>query len=162
MNIMKLYTQEKLRALKKRAKALSLFLILLMTLSLIASVVMCFFVKTENASKLLLATITLMTLSGWTAILVLTLACLPYIRESAHMDHILKEVTFSYEGEISLSDMVLRIPKSIEIQKVTIKSEEGDTVLSVNSKYAFLLPANGTRARVKAAKGYITQWEAIG
>ena len=92
MNIMKLYTQEKLRALKKRAKALSLFLILLMTLSLIASVVMCFFVKTENASRLLLAIITLMTLSGWTAILVLNFASLPYIRESRHMEHILKEL----------------------------------------------------------------------
>lgn len=162
MNTMKLYTREKLRALKKRAKALSLFLILLMALSLIASVVMCFCVKTENASKLLLAIITLMTLSGWTAILLYNLACLPCIRESAHMDHILKEESFSYEGEISLSPMIFSIPKSIQIQKVTLKSEEGDTVLSVNGKYALLLPANGTRVRVKAAKGYITQWEAIG
>ncbi|MBQ5770608.1 MAG: hypothetical protein IIW08_05465 [Clostridia bacterium] len=159
---MKLYTQDKLRALKKRAKALSLFLILLMALSLTAAVVMCFFVKTANAPKLLLAIITLMTLSGWTAILVLNLACLPSIRESAHMDHILKEETFSHEGVFFVSGMVFRIPKSIEIRKVTLKSEDGETVLSVNSKYASLLPADGTRVRVQAAKGYITQWEAIG
>ena len=158
---MKLYTEEKLRALRKRARALSVFLILLLTLSLIAAVVMCLFVKTANASKLLLAIITTMTLSGWTAILVLNLACLPYVRESRHMEHILKEETSFFEGEISLSPVIFRIPKSIEIQKVTLQREDDEAVLSVNRKYAYLLPSNGTIVRVKAAKGYIMEAEVI-
>ncbi len=157
-----LYTEEKLHALKKRAKAFTLILILLMAVSLALSVVMCFFVKTANASKLLLTIITVMTLSGWTGILLLNFACLPYIRESKHMDHILTEEKFSYEGEISVSPMVFAIPKSIEIRKVTLKSGGDETVLSVNHKYAALLPANGTVVRVKAAKGYITEAEVIG
>lgn len=159
---MKLYTEEKLYFLKKRAKALTVFLILLMAFSLIAAVVMCFFVKTANASKLLAAIIIDMTLSGWTAILVLNFACLPYIRESRHMEHILKEETVSLEGALSVSPMVFRIPKSIEIQKVTLRNNEDETMLSVNCRYASNLPANGSVVRVKAAKGYITEAEVIG
>lgn len=156
-----LYTKEKLHALKKRAKAFTLFLILLTALSLALAVGMCFFVRTANASKLLLAIIIDMTLSGWTGILFLNLVCLPKIRESRHMEHILNEEASSFEGEISVSPMVFPIPKSIEIQKVTLKNEEDETVLSVNRKYASLLPANGTVVRVKAAKGYITEAEVI-
>lgn len=159
---MKLYTEEKLYFLKKRAKALTVFLILLMAFSLIAAVVMCFFVKTANASKLLAAIIIDMTLSGWTAILVLNFACLPYIRESRHMEHILKEETFSFEGALSVSPMVFWIPKSIEIQKVTLRNNEDETMLSVNCRYASNFPANGSVVRVKAAKGYITEAEVIG
>ena len=78
------------------------------------------------------------------------------------MEHILKEETVSLEGSLSVSPMVFRIPKSIEIQKVTLRNNEDETMLSVNCRYASSLPANGSVVRVKAAKGYITEAEVIG
>lgn len=159
---MKLYTEEKLRALKKRANTLRLFLILLMGLSLAFSIAACFFVKTANAAKLLLAIISAMTLSGWISILVLNLSYLPAKRESMHMENILKEETVSVEGVLSVSLIVFTIPKSIEIQKVTLRNGEDETTFSVNRRYASSLPANGSVVRVKTAKGYITEAEVIG
>ncbi len=159
---MRLYTEEKLNKLKKRVQSLRIFLILLMGLSLAFAITLCLFVKTENASKLLLAIITVMTLSGWISILVLNLFYLPAHRQSKHMENILKEETVSFEGEICLSPMVFGIPKSIEIQKVTIKNGEEAQTFSVSHNFAHLLPENGAVVRIKSAKGYITEAEVIG
>lgn len=155
------YPRERLTILKKRAGLIRLFLIFLTLASLAAAIILCQFVKTSNASKLLLAIIIDMTLSGWVSILVLNLSFLPVLRESKHMEHILKEETSSFEGQISVSPVVFNIPKSIEIQKVTLKNDEEEKTFSIHSRYASLLPANGKIVRVKTAKGYITQAEVI-
>ncbi len=156
-----LYTEKKLTFLKKRSGILKAFLITLMTVSLLAAIVMCFFVSSKTAGALLLAIIIEFTLSGWTAILVLNLSYLPAAREYKHMAHILKEEKECFEGDISVSPMEFQIPKSISIRKVTLTDGENIETFSVNSRFAHLLPKNG-RVRVSHAKGYVTGIEVIG
>ncbi len=156
-----LYSEKKLLLLKKRAGILKAFLITLMTLSLAAAIVMCFFVSSKTAGRLLLAIIIEFTLSGWISILVLNLAYLPAAREYRHMEHILKEEKFSFEGEITLSPMEFQIPKSISIRKITLTDTENVQTLSVNSRFVGLIP-NAGRVRVLYAKGYVTGIEVVG
>lgn len=156
-----LYTQEKILKSKKRVVALKAFLIALMTVSLASAVALCFFVTTKNAQAILAAIIIEFTLSGWVSILVLNLFCLPAAREYRHMESLSKEETVLSEGEISLSPVEFQIPKSISIQKVTLKDGEHTETLSVNAKFAKALSQSG-RVRVKSAKGYITGIEVIG
>lgn len=155
------YTEKKLLFLKKRAGILRAFLIALMTIALFAAIVMCFFVSSKTAGKLLFAIIIEFTLSGWISILVLNLAYLPAAREYRHMEHIIKEEKFSFEGEITLSPMEFQIPKSISIRKITLTDAENVQTLSVNSRFAGLIPKAG-RVRVLHAKGYVTGIEVIG
>ncbi len=156
-----LYTEKRLLLLKKRAGILKAFLITLMTLALAAAIVMCFFVSSKTAGRLLSAIIIECTLSGWIAILVLNLACLPAHREYRHILHIIHEEKIAAEGEISISPMEFPIPKSISIRKVTLKDGEDTQTFSVNSRFVNLLPKSG-RVRVQSAKGYITGIEVIG
>ena len=155
------YTPTSLIQWKKRAKRLRAFLIVLMTLSLSAAIVMCFFVSSETAGRLLLAVIIECTLSGWISIPVLNLACLPAHREYRHIQHIINEEKIAAEGEISLSPIEFPIPKSISIRKVTLKDGDDTQTFSVNSRFVNLLPKSGC-VRVQSAKGYITGVEVIG
>ena len=155
------YTPDSLILWKKRAKRLQAFLIVLMTLSLLAAIVMCFFVSSKTAGRLLSAIIIEFTLSGWIAILVLNLHYLPAHREYRHILHIIHEDKISSEGEISVSPMEFPIPKSISIRKVTLKDGEDTQTFSVNSRFVNLLPKSG-RVRIQHAKGYITGIEVIG
>ncbi|MBE5792207.1 MAG: hypothetical protein IJN21_04425 [Clostridia bacterium] len=155
------YTEKKLLFLKKRAGILRAFLIVLMTIALFAAIVMCFFVSSKTAGKLLLAIIIEFTLSGWISILVLNLAYLPAVREYRHMEHIIKEEKHSSEGYISLSPMEFQIPKSISIRKLTLTDGENIETLSVNSRFAGALAKSGY-VRVQHAKGYVTGIEVIG
>lgn len=155
------YTPDSLILWKKRSKRLQAFLIVLMTVSLLAVIVMCFFVSSKTADMLLLAIIIEFTLSGWISILVLNLHYLPAHREYRHILHIIHEEKISSEGEISVSPMEFPIPKSISIQKVTLKDGEDTQTFSVNSRFVNLLPKSG-RVRVQSAKGYITGIEVIG
>ena len=155
------YTPTSLIQCKKRTKRLQAFLIVLMTLSLLAAIVMCFFVSSKTAGRLLSAIIIECTLSGWISILVLNLHYLPAHREYRHILHIIHEEKISSEGEISLSPMEFPIPKSISIRKVTLKDGEDTQTFSVNSRFVNLLPKSG-RVRIQHAKGYITGIEVIG
>lgn len=155
------YTHDALIRWKKRAKHLKAFLITLMTLALAAAIVMCFFVSSKTAGRLLLAIIIEFTLSGWISILVLNLAYLPAVREYRHMEHIIEEEKCSSEGYISLSPMEFQIPKSISIRKLTLTNGENVETLSVNSRFAGALAKSGY-VLVQHAKGYVTGIEVIG
>lgn len=154
--MLSLYTEENYLRIKKRASALTIFLISLTVLSLAAAVGLCFFVRTENASALLLAIIIETTLSGWISILVLNLFCLPAVREKKHMEHIFKEKPVILEGELHVSALIFPIPKSIEIQKAALRTDDEEIFLSVNRRYTPLLPKNGAVVQVLSVSGYIT------
>lgn len=155
------YTQDALVRWKRRAKRLKAFLITLMTLSLLAAIVMCFFVSTKTADKLLLTIIIEFTLSGWISILVFDLDYLPAYRMYRHIEHIINEEKDTAEGEISVSPMEFPIPKSISIRKVTLEDGGNIQTLSICSRCADALPKSG-RVRVQSAKGYITGIEVVG
>ena len=161
IQMIEFYTPDSLILWKKRANLLKAILITLMTVSLLAAIVMCFFVSSKTAGRLLSAIIIECTLSGWIAILVLNLHYLPAHREYRHILHIIYEEKISSEGEISVSPMEFPIPKSISIRKVTLKDGEDTQTFSVNSRFVNLLPKSG-RVRVQHAKGYITGIEVIG
>lgn len=156
------YTKENLARWKKRSGIYKAIILFLMTASLAAAIVMCIFVSSQNAQKLLLTIITFFTLSGWISLIILNLAFLPALREAGHFEHIMKESPLILEGEIILSPAEFQIPKSIAIRNVTLNDGESSQTLSVNARFAHHLPQNGVRVRAKTAKGYITGIEVIG
>lgn len=154
-----LYTPDAAGKWRRKAVIWRNAIIVLAVLALTVCIVLCTQVRTENASRLLIAVMALSTLAGWTIILLLNFAYLPAKRQADHMCSMLEEENESYEGRLSLSPMRFAIPHSIVIRKATLTNGEEAAALSINAALADRMPPNGAYVRVQAARKYITAFE---
>lgn len=126
--------------------------------------VLCFFVNTANARRMLFWVIGLATLSGWFFILLRQMVYVPAHAEASHMAGILTdeaEKTEEYEGILRLSPGSFQIPKSIVVRKATLTNGEESVTLSIDAALARRLPPDGSLVRVQTVRKYITGYEVL-
>lgn len=159
------YTPQALAAMKQRKKAAGLLCLGIGLAGLIACIVMCCLVCTANARQMLIATVAVSALSGWSVTLLRRWLYAPLRANCDHMAGVLKDMedpeqVTEAEGTLSVSSMAFPIPRSITVRKVTIHGEAGDVSCRVDDRLARRLPASDTRVRVTLVRGYVTGVEA--
>ena len=133
-----------------------------LALGWLACAVLCFFVNTANARRMLIWMIGLSTVSGWAFILLRQLVYAPAHADASHMAGILAdeaEKTEEFEGLLRLSPGAFQIPKSIAVRRATLTNSEESTSLTVDASLARRLPPDGSRVRVQTVRKYITGYE---
>lgn len=133
----------------------------LIILCLAACVFLCTQVQTGNADRLLFCTVALSAIAGWAVMCLMVFSYLPARAQLQHIAGVLKEETVRYEGVMHLRREKIHIPKSVDICKVTLETEEETLVLNVDAALMDQLPQDGTRVRVIAARKFITACEVI-
>ncbi len=156
-----LYSEAFSAQFRARKKRCLYWMAALNVLCLAVCIFLCTLVRTGNADQLLFATVALSAVTGWTVMCLVVFAYLPASAQLQHIEGILKEDTVQYEGIIHLRREKIHIPKSIDICKVSLETEEETLVLNINAGLADKLPADGEKVRVLAARKFITACEVI-
>ena len=157
------YSQTEVLRVDRRAKT-SLYISLALLLSaLIACAALCTRVNTGNAETMLYTVIGIFTLAGWIAILLLRLVYFPSAAVCRHMKSILGGEEEEWEGVLSLSPAAFQIPKGIVARKVSlaVEGEEEPRKLNIDDRLVKKLPPDGTRARVRTVRKFITAIEVL-
>lgn len=144
---------------QKRARRCLWFVVALAVLGLAACIFMCTRVRTGNASRMLTAVILTSTLAGWAAILLIGFVYRPAKAQAGHMLGLLQAGEEQYVGTLSLEKGGFRIPGSIVVRKVRLKTEDDTLTFNLNARYASQLPPEGTPVRVTVRRKFITACE---
>ncbi len=110
-----LYSREALSRLRRNNGRWTAAVAALAGAALLACVVLCFCVRTRNASAMLLRIIAVSTLGGWAVIALWLNVVLPGRREAEHEAHMLDGPSEFDEGVVTVSRELLRIPKSARL-----------------------------------------------
>ena len=153
-----LYSREEMERQRFRAKWSGAAAWAFLALGWLACAVLCFFVNTGNAQRMLYWLIGLATVSGWIFILLRQMVYAPAHAEAHHMAGILKEEPDYYEGVLRLSPGAFQIPRSIAVRKATLTNGEETLSLNVDASLARRLP-DGAFVRVQTARKYIVAFE---
>ena len=132
-----------------------------LALGWLACGVLCFFVNTANARRMLYGVIGLATVSGWVFILLLHIVYLPAHAEANFIAGIKAEESTDYEGVLRLSPGAFQIPKSILVRRATLTNDEESVTLSIDAAFARRLPPDGSFLRVQTVRKYITGYEVL-
>ena len=132
-----------------------------LALGWLACGVLCFFVNTANAQRMLYGVIGLATVSGWVFILLRQMVYLPAHAEANHIAGIITEESTDYEGVLRLSPGAFQIPKSILVRRATLTNDEESVTLSIDAAFARRLPPDGSFLRVQTVRKYITGYEVL-
>ena len=132
-----------------------------LALGWLACGVLCFFVNTANARRMLFGVIGLATVSGWVFILLRQMVYLPAHAEANHIAGIITEESTDYEGVLRLSPGAFQIPKSILVRRATLTNGEESVTLSIDAALARRLPPDGSLVRVQTVRKYITGYEVL-
>ncbi len=155
-------TEAELSAWKSRDKRLTAAFRILIVLSLIAFIVLCLLVHTENANTLHLVLMAVTVVMGWICIIVYQLGIKEARTQAGHLDMLLKGEKDFREGRINLTRETIRIPKSIRIRKVLLDSEEEEpTRLNLDERWISRMPPDGSRVRLALAHSYIAGVETL-
>lgn len=158
--MVRLYTHQDLcRWQRRKRRSLGLAMGLLAAATAVC-ILLCTHLTTANTQRLLLADITLFTLAGWIAMLVLYFTYAPAKAQANHMASMLQEEPSVLEGMLQLQEACFRIPKSITVRKASLETQEGTLSLSVCASLAWQLP-QGKRLRVWAVRSYIIAYEVL-
>ena len=132
-----------------------------LALGWLACGVLCFFVNTANAGRMLFGVIGMATVSGWVFILLRQMVYLPAHAEANHIAGIITEESTDYEGVLRLSPGAFQIPKSILVRRATLTNDEESVTLSIDAAFARRLPPDGSFLRVQTVRKYITGYEVL-
>ena len=132
-----------------------------LALGWLACAVLCFFVNTANARRMLFGVIGLATVSGWVFILLRQMVYLPAHAEANHIAGIIAEEAAEYEGVLRLSPGAFQIPRSIAVRRATLTNGEESVTLSIDAALARRLPPDGSLLRVQTVRKYITGYEVL-
>ena len=119
---------------------------------------LCTRVRTANAALLFRWVLALSAGSGWTAILLISLAYSPARAEARHMESILKGPAEEAAGVLTLYPEEFRIPRGIRVRKARLDTPDGPVSLRLDASLAPLLPV-GRSVRVQVVRQFITGWE---
>ena len=157
-----LYSAEEMEKMQRRAKWSGAAAGAVLALGWLACAVLCFFVRTANAKRMLFLIVGLATVSGWLFILLRQMVYIPAHAEARHMAGILADETETeYEGLLRLTPGAFQIPKSIAVRKVNIRQDEETVSLNIDASLARRLPSEGTHIRVLTVRKYITAFEVL-
>ena len=158
-----LYSQADALRMDRRAKVSLYASFGLLLSALITCIILCTQVNTGNAERMLYLVISLFTVAGWIAILLLRLVCFPSAAVCRHMKSIIGGAEEELEGRLSLSPAVFQIPKGILARKVSlaVEGEEETRKLNIDDRLVKKLPTDGTRVRVRTVRKFITAIEVL-
>ena len=159
---MKYYSEQQTAGKKRAVTKIRIAFILFCLLAAAACLYLMLHVTTGNAARSFWICLILFTLAGWTAIAVREALLLPMKRVIAHEEGILKstDAPARYAGTLSRTGLWFTLPSSITLMKLTLTTEDGESVnLSAEQSRIKLLPADGTRVKLSAVRGFITEAE---
>ncbi len=154
-----LYGDTELETWRQRTACFRKWCFALLALSLLTTVPLCFFVRTENQRVLQWTAIFLFTVLEWAALLVWQLGELPARTELTHLEGILKGEPETREGIFSLLRDQVQIPKSVRVRKAILDTPEGPIHLQVNIRMIPKLPENASSVRVQMVRKFLIAWE---
>ena len=140
---------------RKRARWLAVFALAFWLLAMGACVYLCTRVYTGNEKELFLRVLVLSVLSGWAAIGAFALYVVPQKRMYRHEINVLNVEKTEREGEIRLLREEIRIPKSVCVYTVLLKSDGQEARYSVRRDRARKLPKDGDFARLICAGRFV-------
>lgn len=158
------YSREEMERHRRRAAWSGMAAWAVLALGWLACAVLCFFISTANARRMLYWLIGLATVSGWIFILLRQLVYVPARAESSHMAGILAdeaEKTEEYEGVMRIFPGAFQIPRSIIVRRATLTNSEESVTLSLDAALARRLPPDGAFVRVQTVRKYITGCEVL-
>ena len=155
------YSEELAARCQNRARRCLWFVVALAVLGLAACIFMCTKVRTGNASRLLAAVILTSTLAGWAAILLIGFVYRPAKAQAGHMLGLMNAEAETLTGTLSLEKGGFRIPGSIVVRKVRLRTEDETLTLNLNARFAAKLPPEGTPVKVTVRRKFITACEVI-
>jgi hypothetical protein len=144
---------------QKRARRCLWFVMALAILGLAACIFMCTKVRTGNASQMLTAVILTSVLTGWAAILLIGFVQRPAKAQAGHMLGLMNAEAESLTGTLFLEKGAFRIPGSIVVKKVRLRTEDGVLTFNLNARFAAKLPPEGTPVKVTVRRKFITACE---
>ena len=155
-------TEEELSAWKNRNKRLTAAFRILIVLTLIAFIVLCLLVRTENANTLHLVLMAVTVAMGWICIIVYQLGVKEARTQAGHLDMLLQGEKMFREGRITLTRESIRIPKSIRIRKVLLDTgDEEPARLNLDERWVSRIPPDGSLVRLALAHSYIAGVETL-
>lgn len=157
---MKYYSEQQTAKKRRCVTRIRTVLVLLCLSALAACLYLMLHVTTGNAARSFWFCLILFALSGWIVITLREVLLLPLKRVIAHEEGILKnaEVPAQYSGTLTRTGLWFTLPSSITLMKLTLTSEDGESVnLSVERSRMKLLPADGTRVKLSAVRGFVTE-----
>ena len=157
----KFYSQEEMERHRRRAAWSGAAAWGALALGWLTCAVLCFFVNTANARRMLIWMIGLSTVSGWIFILLRQMVYAPAHAEASYMAGILTEEAAEYEGVLRLSPGAFQIPRSIAVRRATLTNGEESVTLSIDAALARRLPPDGSLVRVQTVRKYITGYEVL-
>ena len=155
------YSKEEMERHRRRAAWSGVAAWGALALGWLACGVLCFFVNTANARRMLYGVIGLATVSGWVFILLRQMVYLPAHAEANHIAGIITEESTDYEGVLRLSPGAFQIPKSILVRRATLTNDEESVTLSIDAAFARRLPPDGSFLRIQTVRKYITGYEVL-
>lgn len=158
------YTPQALAQLQKRSRLAGGVCLGIGLAGLAACIAMCCLTRTANAREMMLTTILVSALCGWTVTLLRRWWYLPLRARALHMDSILRddqdpEQVQELTGEMSVSPVAVAIPHSITVRGVKVRQDGEEISCRVEASLAPLLPTGP--ARVRLVRGYVTGAEVL-
>lgn len=139
----------------KRARVYLRAAVCLMAAATAVNIVLCRCAGTLTEDRNMLIAAGIYTLCGWAAILMLNFRYLPGRAEAAHLRGLENETEVLLRGTLIRNRSFFHIPRSVDIEKVTLRSDDGDIKLNILKNRAFLLPGSGAEVTLAVRRGYI-------
>ena len=153
-----LYSSADLSQLEHRIKRWSLALFLLATAALAVCVVLITLTGTENAARMETLTIAVSTVAGWIVIYGSLFVIVVSRRELSHANMLRNDERQMVSGDITVTDELVKIRRSITARRVEVHSDEGIRRLLVCDTRTDALAAAGATA-LYTVHGYIAAYE---
>lgn len=157
--IIELYAPEYLEKKRKNNRNLRRLLMLLALAGIGACIPFCLGVNTENSIRRMIWTVAISAVTGWVIIYVYIFTYRAAKREIVHGEHLQDGERTTLEGEIEVSKLAYRIRGSVNVRKVTVKTENGIKTVNVCATRGKELSAAGKRLRLWLAHGYVAAYE---
>ena len=158
---MRLYSNQQIRQMKKRAALYKAAAALVAVCALITCIMLCIITRTATDAVLHTAVVLVSLFAGWAVILLLTMGYQPNRAGALHAEGILKDAFLeeTVSGLLLQTDSPVRIPKSVDICRVSILCENEKKRLNILESSRKALPSPGSFVTVKAIRSFITEVE---
>ena len=153
------YTHEYADRLLQRCRICRIFCAGLAVLSLAICIFLCCITNTLNEASMRLTVTLIAVFSGWAVMLSEVFIARPAKADGIHMKGILEDPVLIRDAELLSLAPSFRIPGSIELQKLRIRTAEGEETLNVLKRNVSLLPSMGRKVRLATVRTTVTGWE---
>ena len=157
--LVSLYPPERIIQLKWKIKALRILLWVLAAAALTACVVLTCCANTANSSVMMLWTMGISTVAGWIVLYLAIFSVGERKKELAHASHLMEGEQQAVTGTVRVDPQRMRLRKSITVQKVFVRTPEGERSFLVNAARAEELRRAGENLTLCVSHGYVAAYE---